>query len=190
MKQYLCLPLAQHAVLYLSCPSQNSLLVGFNTSGGISLIQGKQLNVNTGTFFWLSTSHVLHYINIFHIMAFCLQNEELNLHFVHRWSFHFVYMHQMKQAVIYFMWTKWVWALSFLFLLVFSPVDSVIGTKLHSVDKNVLKCLSVSLTGWLQVRGLTKCILLTEWTEGGMHERKTALQTNRVSNYRSAWFFF
>lgn len=75
---------------------------------------------------------------------------------------------------------------SFTFLLAFSPVDSMICTKLHSVDKNVLKCLSVSLTEWFEVRGLTKCMLSTEWNGAG--GRKSTLQTYGVSSYICTWF--
>lgn len=75
---------------------------------------------------------------------------------------------------------------SFTFLLAFLPVDSMICTKLHSVDKNVLKCLLVSLTEWFAVRGLTKCMLSTEWNGAG--GGKNILQTYGASSYTLTWF--
>lgn len=94
--------------------------------------------------------------------------------------FHFVYMHKIKANCNLFFVDKMSLG-SFTFLLAFFPVDSMICTKLHSVDKNVLKCLSVSLTEWFAVRGLTKCMLSTEWNGAG--GRKDTLQTYGASSY-------
>lgn len=99
--------------------------------------------------------------------------------------FHFVYMHKIKANCNLFFVDKMSLG-SFTFLLACFPVDSMICTKLHSVDKNVLKCLSVSLTEWFAVRGLTKCMLSTE--RNGAGGRENTLQTYGVSSYTLTWF--
>lgn len=137
-------------------------------------------------FFWLSISAVLHSVGIF--LSITIWSPKLrDQSQLSPQMGNFCYFHSKKiKANCNLFFVDKMSLGSFTFLLAFLPVDSMICTKLHSVDKNVLKCLSVSLTEWFAVRGLTKCMLSTEWNGAGAG--KNILQTYGAGSYTLTWF--